>query len=137
MDKQKFLEWYFGGSDQERQETLANIGKWVEQSLQINGESYLSVEMLIESSDIEVFNEDTKDFVGLVTYMTSNESDVIDVVKELNELFDGEYFKYQKWIDDAVFRVYGRIEKSKIEDTDILNEFVETSPDVNFIEIKK
>lgn len=57
--------------------------------------------------------------------MSGTEAEISDSVKELNELFNGEYFTYRPWVDDAVFRIDGYIERSKIEDTDILMDFTE------------
>jgi len=63
--------------------------------------------------------------IKLVTFMSSSESVVADATKELNELFNGDYFKYESWIDDIVYRITGVIDKDKLEGTNLLDEFVE------------
>lgn len=50
MDKQKFLEWYFGGSDQEKKEILISLGKEVMETLFETGQYRLNVNDLISIS---------------------------------------------------------------------------------------
>ena len=61
--------------------------------------------------------------VRIATYMSSTEQEVSDAVDEFNSLFDGEYFTYREWVDDAVYRIDGFISKNKLEDTDMLMDF--------------
>lgn len=57
MDKQKFLEWYFGGSDQERQEMLISLGREVMENLFERGQYRLSVNDLISISADVYYDE--------------------------------------------------------------------------------
>lgn len=61
--------------------------------------------------------------VRIATYMSGTEQEVSDAVDEFNSLFDGEYFTYREWVDDAVYRIDGFISKNKLEDTDMLMDF--------------
>jgi len=56
-DKNLFLDWYFGGSDQEQETTMISLAEYVIAQLRENGKAELSVETLIEGSEIELFNE--------------------------------------------------------------------------------
>ena len=47
MDKQKFLEWYFGGSDQEQQATLISLGREVMEALLEQGHYEICVNDLV------------------------------------------------------------------------------------------
>ena len=58
INKTEFLNWYFGGSDQERESTLISIALRIEEELYF-GDANISVEDLIEESNIELFKEDT------------------------------------------------------------------------------
>ena len=72
--------------------------------------------------------------VKLVSYVTTSESDAIELVNELNELFGGVYFKYMSWVDDIVYRIEGHIDRDKIEGTDIMNDFSEEEDWSNYID---
>jgi len=58
INKTEFLNWYFGGSDQERESTLISIALRIEEELYF-GDANISFEDLIEESNIELFKEDT------------------------------------------------------------------------------
>jgi len=51
------LDWYFGGSDQEQETTMISLAEYVIAELRENGKAELSVETLIEGSNLELFNE--------------------------------------------------------------------------------
>ena len=59
INKTEFLNWYFGGSDQERESTLISIALRIEEELLNFGDANISIEELIEESNIELFKEDT------------------------------------------------------------------------------
>ena len=57
--REAFLDWYFGGSDQEREDTLLGLGLWVEEAIRENSIARIDIDDLIEQSNIELFEEDT------------------------------------------------------------------------------
>ena len=59
MDKEKFLEWYFGGSDQEQKATLISLGREVMEALLEQGHYEISVNDLVLTSWWE-YEEDKK-----------------------------------------------------------------------------
>lgn len=59
INQREFLNWYFSGSDQEQESTLIAIGQRVQDELLNYGDSNISVEDLIEESNIELFKEYT------------------------------------------------------------------------------
>jgi hypothetical protein len=59
VNKEDFLNWYFGGSDQEQEFTLIEIGIWVKSSLYDNGNCLITIDDLIDESNMDIFNEDT------------------------------------------------------------------------------
>lgn len=59
VNKKDFLDWYFGGSDQEQEFTLIEIGIWVKSSLYDNGNCLITIDDLIDESDMEILIEDT------------------------------------------------------------------------------
>ena len=59
VNKEDFLNWYFGGSDQEQEFTLIEIGIWVKSSLYDNGNCLITIDDLIDGSNMDIFNEDT------------------------------------------------------------------------------
>ena len=59
VDREKFLNWYFGGSDQEKQQSLISIGETVMSSLMMVGAYEISVQDLVEESDLQMYKEDT------------------------------------------------------------------------------
>ena len=60
MDKQVFLDWYLGGSDQEREYTILSIGHLIVEQLQEKGKASISIENLIEGTDLDLFYQDLK-----------------------------------------------------------------------------
>ena len=58
MDKQVFLDWYLGGSDQEREYTILSIGHFIVEQLQEKGKASISIENLIEGTDLDLFYQD-------------------------------------------------------------------------------
>jgi hypothetical protein len=56
-DKDLFLDWYFGGSDQEQEATMISLAEYVIAQLRENGTAKLSVDTLVEESEIELFKE--------------------------------------------------------------------------------
>lgn len=60
MDKKVFLDWYLGNSDQEREYTILSIGQYIIDELEENGVASISIDTLIEGSNIELFHEDLK-----------------------------------------------------------------------------
>jgi hypothetical protein len=54
-DKNTFLDWYLGGSDQEREATMISLAEYVIAQLREKGEAELSVNTLVEGSDVEEF----------------------------------------------------------------------------------
>ena len=59
VNKEDFLDWYFGGSDQEQEFTLIEIGIWVKSSLYDNGNCLITIDDLIDESNMDIFIEDT------------------------------------------------------------------------------
>ena len=59
INKEDFLDWYFGGSDQEKEQTLIEIGSWVMMSLYDSGFYSIIIDDLINDANLEVFYEDT------------------------------------------------------------------------------
>ena len=53
----KFLDWYFGGSDQEKEATMISLAMYVIAQLRENGKAELSVDTLVEESEIELFRD--------------------------------------------------------------------------------
>ena len=60
MDKQLFLDWYLGGSDQEREYTILSIGHYIVNQLKENDSASISIDTLIEGSDVDLFYQDLK-----------------------------------------------------------------------------
>ena len=56
-DKNLFLDWYFGGSDQEKEATMISLAEYVIAQLRETGTAELSVEALVEESEVELFKE--------------------------------------------------------------------------------
>jgi len=56
-DRNTFLDWYFGGSDQEQEATMISLAEYVIAQLREKGTAELSVNTLVEGSDIELFRE--------------------------------------------------------------------------------
>lgn len=56
-DKDLFLDWYFGGSDQEQEATMISLAEYVIAQLRETGTAKLSVDTLVEESEIELFKE--------------------------------------------------------------------------------
>lgn len=56
-DKNTFLDWYLGGSDQEREATMISLAEYVIAQLREKGEAELSVNTLVEDSDVEEFEK--------------------------------------------------------------------------------
>ena len=54
-DKNTFLDWYLGGSDQEREATMISLAEYVIAQLRDKGEAELSINTLVEDSDVEEF----------------------------------------------------------------------------------
>ena len=54
-DRNTFLDWYLGGCDQEREATMISLAEYVIAQLREKGEAELSVNTLVEGSDIEDF----------------------------------------------------------------------------------
>ena len=54
-DKNTFLDWYLGGSDQEREATMISLAEYVIAQLRETGEAELSINTLVEDSDVEDF----------------------------------------------------------------------------------
>ena len=59
VNNEDFLNWYFGGSDREQEYTLIEIGIWVKNSLYDNGNCLITIDDLIDESNMDIFNEDT------------------------------------------------------------------------------
>ncbi len=59
VNKEDFLDWYFGGSDQEQEFTLIEIGIWVKSSLYDNGNCLITIDDLIDESNMDILIEDT------------------------------------------------------------------------------
>jgi len=59
VNKEDFLDWYFGGSDKEQEFTLIEIGIWVKGSLYDNGNCLITIDDLIDESNMDIFIEDT------------------------------------------------------------------------------
>ena len=53
----KFLDWYFGGSDQEKEATMISLAMYVIAQLREKGKAELSVDTLVEESEIELFRD--------------------------------------------------------------------------------
>lgn len=56
MDKQKFLEWYFSGSDQTQLAVLMDLGQRVKESLTSGEDSVVTTEDLIKEN-IELYSD--------------------------------------------------------------------------------
>lgn len=56
-DRNTFLDWYLGGSDQEQEATMISLAEYVIAQLREKGTAELSVNTLVEGSEIELFNE--------------------------------------------------------------------------------
>jgi len=56
MDKQKFLEWYFSGSDQMQLAILIDLGKRVQESLTSGEDSVITTEELMKEH-IDFYSE--------------------------------------------------------------------------------
>jgi hypothetical protein len=54
----QFLDWYFGGSDQEQQQTLISLGEWVKDMLYEYGRFVVDREALEDDSNMDIFFED-------------------------------------------------------------------------------
>lgn len=54
-DKNTFLDWYLGGSDQEREATMISLAEYVIAQLREKGKAELSINTLVEGSDVEEF----------------------------------------------------------------------------------
>ena len=51
VTKENFIEWYFGGSDQEQKDTLLTLGKHVKKYLETESGYHLDLQHLFEESD--------------------------------------------------------------------------------------
>lgn len=56
-DRNTFLDWYLGGSDQEQEATMISLAEYVIAQLRETGTAELSVNTLVEESEIELFRE--------------------------------------------------------------------------------
>ena len=56
-DNNKFLDWYFGGSDQEKEATMISLAMYVIAQLREKGTAEISVDTLVEESEIELFRD--------------------------------------------------------------------------------
>lgn len=56
-DRNTFLDWYLGGSDQEQEATMISLAEYVIAQLREKGTAELSVNTLVEGSEIELFRE--------------------------------------------------------------------------------
>ena len=59
VNKEDFLDLYFGGSDKEQEFTLIEIGIWVKSLLYDNGNCLITIDDLIDESNMDIFIEDT------------------------------------------------------------------------------
>lgn len=56
-DRNTFLDWYLGGSDQEQEATMISLAENVIAQLREKGTAEMSVNTLVEGSEIELFKE--------------------------------------------------------------------------------
>lgn len=53
-----FLDWYFGGSDQEQERTLISLGEWAKDMLMENKKFIIDIQALKDDSNMDMFYED-------------------------------------------------------------------------------
>jgi hypothetical protein len=53
-----FLDWYFGGSDQEQERTLISLGEWVKDMLNESKKCIIDIQELKDSCNMDMFHED-------------------------------------------------------------------------------
>ena len=53
-----FLDWYFGGSDQEQEQTLMSLGEWAKDMLMESKKCIIEIQDLKDNSNIDLFYDD-------------------------------------------------------------------------------
>jgi hypothetical protein len=57
MDEQKFLEWYFGGDEDDQRDIIKHLGEWVKDSILRYGKCKITTDDLISLSKEVYLNE--------------------------------------------------------------------------------